>query len=198
MCKYGSHLFSPCVTKCSVCGLSFITDEEIANLKRNPNNINNYLENIKSRKYKHILEFCYTTEWFGYNEKTNIYPAHKIVRNVCNMDKFQNLERPTRELIIEEINYLKKINRNTRGNIYRESLIKGLIIYSWDFISRRNNLSEEKKQLTRKDCLPFQDRVLIEINEPQDDYIGVEANLEGLTEDEIKQLNLDININEKS
>ena len=197
MCKYGSHLFSPCVTKCSVCGLSFITDEEIAKLKENPKVINNYLETIKSRKYKHIQEYCYTTDWFGYNENTNIYPAHKIVRNVCNMDKFKDLERPTREMIIEEVNTLKRTNKNSRGNIYRESLFKELIIFTWDFISRRNKLSEDKKKLIRKDCLSFQDRVLIEINEPQDDYIGVEANLDGLNEEEVKQLSLNINLNEK-
>ena len=197
MCKYGSHLFSPCVTKCSVCGLSFITDEEISKLKENPKVINNYLENIKSRKYKHIQEFCYTTDWFGYNEKTNIYPAHKIVRIVCNMDKFKNSERPSREIIVEEINNLKRINKNSRGNIYRESLIKELITFTWDFIKRRNNLSEEKKKLISKDCLSFQDRILIEINEPQDDYIGVEANLDGLSEEEIKELSLNINLNEK-
>lgn len=193
--KYASHLFSPSVTKCAVCGMSFLTENEIDSLKNNKE-ITQIIENIKSRKYKHLQEYFYTTNYFGYNEYTNIFPGHKIVRIVCNMDKFKDLERPSRELILEEIKYIKNMNRNSRGNIYEGSIIKELLLISWDFIQRRNKMSEDQKKLLSKDCLSFQERVLIEINEPQDDYIGKEETLDGLTEDEIKSLSKDIDINE--
>ena len=83
------------------------------------------------------------------------------------------------------------MNRNSRGNIYEGSIIKDLLLISWDFIQRRNKMSEDQKKLLSKDCLSFQERVLIEINEPQDDYIGKEETLDGLTEDEIKSLSKD-------
>ena len=194
-CKYASHLYSPCVTVCSCCGMSFITDDEKQQLKNNKD-VNNIVETIKSRKYKHFQEIFYTTDYFGYNEKTNIFPGHKIVRNVCNMNQFKDLEKPTRELILEEIKYLKNMNRSSRGNIYLDDLLEELLLRSWDFIQRRKNMDENKKKLITKDCLSFQERVLIEINESQDDYIGKEENLDGLTEEEIKKLTSNIDLNE--
>ena len=66
------------------------------------------------------------------------------------------------------------------------------------FPSRKKNLSEEGKKLLSKDILSFEDRIKIEINEPQDNYIGVEQSFDGLTEDEIKDFTKNININEIS
>ena len=37
---------------------------------------------------------------------------------------------------------------------------------------------------------------MIEINEPQDDYVEKEASLDGLTDDEIKVLTQNVNIND--
>ena len=192
LCKYASHLYSPCVTKCSACGISFLTDEEISNIK-NGKSVN--IEDIKSRKYSHIQKYNYTTSTMGYDENTNIFPGHKIVRIVCNMDKYKNLERPTKEVILEEINYLKKINRKSRGNVYLNNFIEVLVKFTWDFIQRRKTLSEEGKKLVSKDLLSFEDRVKIEVEEPQDDYVRVEASFDGLTEEEIKDLTSNINLN---
>ena len=194
-CKYASHLYSPSVTKCSVCGISFVTDNEISELK-NGKNIGKIVEVIKSRKYEHMQKFYNTTACFGYNESSNIFPRHKIVRIVCNQDKFKNLERPTRELILDELKYLKKMNRISRGNIYVEDLAKILLIISWDYIRRRKNLNEKEKKNIECDCLKFEDRVLEEIEKPQDEYIGKEANLDGLSENEISQLTSKINKDE--
>ena len=193
-CKFASHLYSPCVTLCSVCGMSFVTDEEKENLK-NRINIAKTVENIKERKYKHIQEFCYTTNSFGYDQYTNIFPSHKIVRIVCTMDKYKDLERPTRELILEEINYFKKMNRNSRGNIYLNSLIEVLLIFTWDFLQRKKNLTE-KQLKSLKECLSFENRILIEIKEPQDNYVKKEADLNGLTDEEIKEITQNINFND--
>ena len=192
-CKFASHLYSPCVTLCSVCGMSFVTDEEKENLK-NRINIAKIVENIKERKYKHIQKFCYTTNTFGFDEYTNIFPGHKIVRIVCTMDKFKDLERPTRELILEEINFVKKMNKNSRGNIYINSLIEELLIFSWDFLQRKKNLTE-KQLKSLKECLSFENRVLMEIKEPQDNYVKKEADLNGLTDEEIKEITQNINFN---
>ena len=192
ICKYASHLYSPCVTRCSVCGTSFITDEEISNIK-NGKNVN--IEDIKSRKYSHIQKYNYTTSTMGFDENTNIFPAHKIVRIVCNMDKYKNLERPTKEIILEEIKYLKKINRKSRGNVYFNNFVESLVKFTWDFLQRRKNLSEKGKKLVSKDMLSFEERVKIEVEEPQDDYVGVEASFDGLTDDEIKDLTSNINLN---
>ena len=190
-CKFASHLYSPCVTKCSTCGVSFITDEEISNLK-NGKQVN--IEDIKSRKYSHFQKFYYTTSTMGYDEKTNICPLHKIVRIICTQDKFKDLERPTKEIILAEIDYLKKINRKTRGNVYGSDLIEDLIKCTWDFLQRKKNLTEEGKKLLKKDILSFEERIKIEINEPQDNYIGVEQNFDGLTKEEIKDLTSNINL----
>ena len=59
-------------------------------------------------------------------------------------------------------------------------------------------MSEEGKKLLSKDILSFEERIKIEINEPQDNYIGVEQSFDELTEDEIKDLTTNININEIS
>ena len=192
LCKYASHLYSPCVTRCSSCGASFITDEEISNIK-NGKSVN--IEDIKSRKYSHIQKYNYTTSTMGFDENTNIFPGHKIVRIVCNMDKYKNLERPTKEIILEEINYLKKINRKSRGNVYINNFVEVLVKFTWDFLQRRKYLSEEGKKLVSNDMLSFEDRVKIEVEEPQDDYVGVEASFDGLTEEEIKDLTSNINLN---
>ena len=189
--KYASHLFSPSVTKCSFCGASFITDEEISNIK-NGNKVN--FEEIKSRKYSHFQKYFFTTSTMGYNENSNLFPLHKVVRKVCTMDKFKDLERPNKEIILEEINYLKKINRKTRGNVYESIFVEMLVKCTWDFLRRRKNLSEEGKKLLSKDILTFEERVKIEINEPQDEYLGVEAGYDGLTEEEIKGLTSNINL----
>ena len=192
-CKYASHLYSPCVTKCSTCGASFITDEEISNLK-NGKKVN--IEEIKSRKYNHFQKFLHTTKTMGYDEKSNYFPLHKVVRIICTENKFKDLERPNKKVILEEINYLKKINPKSRGNVYRSDLIEDLIKCTWDFLQRKKNLSEKEKKLLSKDILSFEERIKIEITEPQDNYIGVEQSFDGLTEDEIKDLTSNININE--
>ena len=193
--KYASHLYSPCVIKCSVCGMSFVTDEEISALKQRQN-IGKIIEEIKSRKYGHMQKYFNTTAYFGYNENSNIFPRHKIVRIVCNQDKFKNLERPTRELILDELKYLKNMNRISRGNIYVEDLVKFLLIISWDYIRRRKNLDEKEKKSIESECLTFETRVLAEIEKPQDEYIGKEADLDGLTEEEISQLTSKVELNE--
>ena len=143
LCKFASHLYSPSVTKCCTCGLSFITDEEIEKMKKKEN-INEIIENIKSRKYKHIQEYVYTTKNFGFDENTNIFQIHKIVRIVCMMDKFKNIERATRVLILEEIKMFYKMNRNSRGHIYYENWILDLVIFSRDFLQRKKNLDENQ------------------------------------------------------
>ena len=195
ICKFASHLYSPCVTKCCACGLSFITDEEIDKVKKNEN-LKEITENIKNRKYKHIQEYAYTTNNFGFDETTNIFPGHKIVRIVCTMDKFKDVERPTRELILEEIKMFYKINKNSRGNIYYENWVVDLVKFSWDFLQRKKNLDEKQLKLLNNNCLTFENRVMIEINEPQDDYVKKEASLDGLTDDEIKVLTQNVNIND--
>ena len=134
----------------------------------------------------------------GYDEKSNYFPLHKVVRVICTEDKFKDLERPNKEIILEEIYYLKRINRKSRGNVYRSDLIEDLIKCTWDFLQRKKNLSEEGKKLLSKDILSFEERIKIEINEPQDNYIGVEQSFDGLTEDEIKDFTTNININEIS
>ena len=55
-------------------------------------------------------------------------------------------------------------------------------------------MSEEGKKLLTKDILSFEERIKIEINEPQDNYIGLEENFDGLTEEEIKDLTSNINL----
>ena len=70
LCKFASHLYSPSVTKCSACGVSFITDEEITNIK---NGITVNIEEIKTRKYSHFQKFYYTTNTMAYNENSNIF-----------------------------------------------------------------------------------------------------------------------------
>ena len=187
ICKYASHLFSPCVTQCSVCGISFITEEEKQSLQFNKNT-KIEIANIKERKYNHIKKYCYTTNYGGFDEFSNIFPLHKIVRTVCCMEKYSDLERPTRKLILEELKMLKNMNRKIRGNIYVDILIKCLVSVSWDFLQRRKNLSKERQELLKKDVMTIQERILIEINEPQDNYIGVETNMDGLTEEEISKL----------
>ena len=56
-------------------------------------------------------------------------------------------------------------------------------------------MSEEGKKLLSKDILSFEERIKIEINEPQDNYLGIEAGYDGLTEEEIKDLTTNINLN---
>ena len=84
------------------------------------------------------------------------------------------------------------MNKKIRGNIYNETLIKQLIITSWDFLQRRQKLNKEQLELVNKEIVTFKERVMIEINEPQDNYIGYEENMDGLTEDEIKNLTTNI------
>ena len=131
----------------------------------------------------------------GFDENTKVFPGHKIVRIVCCMDKYKDLERPTKEVILEEINYFKKINRKSRGNVYINNFVEVLVKFTWDFLQRRKYLSEEGKKLVSNDMLSFEDRVKIEVEEPQDDYVGVEASFDGLTEEEIKDLTSNINFN---
>jgi len=187
LCRFASHLYSPCLIKCCACGMSFITEEEINKIKetKSDKDIMEVIETIKNRKYNHFQEYCYTTNSFGFDENTNIFPGHKIVRIVSLMDKFKDIQRPTRELILEELKYFK--NMNARGNIYYETFIIDLVKFSWDFLQRKKNLSEEKLK-SIKNMLTFTQRVRIEISEPQDDYVTKEANLDGLTEEEIKEL----------
>ena len=185
LCRFASHLFSPSVIKCSTCGISFITDEEISNIK-NGKDVN--YENIKKRKYSHFQEINNMTETMAYNETTNTWPAHKIVRIVCKMDKYKDLERPNKDIILEELNYLKKMNIKSRGNVYLNDLVEDLIKLTWDFLKRKKDLNEQQKKLLSIDLIPFEKRVQIEVNEPQDDYINTEATYDGLTEEEIASM----------
>ena len=111
------------------------------------------------------------------------------------MDKFKDLERPTRELIIEEIKYFKQMNKNSRGNIYIENLLLYLLKFTWDFLQRKKKLSESQLNEFKK-CFSFEKRVLVEIEENQDDFVKKEADLAGLTENEIKELTQDISLND--
>ncbi len=194
LCKYASHLYSPCVTRCSICGISFITEEEKNSLNNNLN-VKNIIDNVKEAKIKHLQKYCYITSFGGFDEQSNICPLHKIVRTVCCRENNMKLERPTRKLIIEELKMLKDMNKKVRGNIYYENLIQDLVITSWDFLQRRKNISNEKKEMLKTDIITFKERVFIEINESQNDYVGVEPTMEGLTEDEIKELTKNFELN---
>ena len=193
ICQYASHLFSPCVTKCSVCGFSFINENDILSLKSDKN-FKNTCDIIKKRKYNHLSKYCYTTEYGGFNEFSNICPLHKVIRTVCSLKKYQNFQRPTRKLILDIILFLKNLNYKIRGNIYYDQLLKVVLIITWDFIQKRNKLDKDKRYLLEKEIITFKERVLIEISEPQNEYIGVEASLDGLTEEEIQNLSKDISI----
>ena len=104
------------------------------------------------------------------------------------MDKFKDLERPNKEIILEELNYLKKMNIKSRGNVYLNDLVEDLIKLTWDFLKRKKDLNEQQKKLLSIDLIPFEKRVQIEVNEPQDDYINTEATFDGLTEEEIASM----------
>lgn len=54
----------------------------------------------------------------GFDENTNIFPEHKIVRIVYMMAKFKDLVWPNKELILEEIKYFKKIKVRGKINIF--------------------------------------------------------------------------------
>ena len=131
----------------------------------------------------------------GYDENTNVFPGHKIVRIVFCMDNYKDLEISTKEEILEEINYFKKINRKSRGNVYLNNFVEALIKYTLGFLQRRKYLSEEGKKLVSKEMLSFEERVKIEVKEPQDDYVGVDASFDGLTQEEIKDLTSNISLN---
>ena len=70
-----------------------------------------------------MKKFYFTTDFGGFDEFSNIYPCHKIVRIICCKEKYKDLKRPNKNLIIEEIKYLKNMNKKIRGNIYYEALI---------------------------------------------------------------------------
>ena len=80
------------------------------------------------------------------------------------------------------------MNIKTRGNVYSFDLVEDLIKLTWDFLQRRKNLNEEQKKKLSNDIISFEDRVIIEVNEPQDDYINSEATYDGLTKEEIESI----------
>ena len=44
-------------------------------------------------------------------------------------------------------------------------------------LQRRKKLNKEQIELVKKDIVTFKERVMIEINESQDNYVGYEANM---------------------
>lgn len=67
-----------------------------------------------------------------------------------------------------------------------------MITTSWDFLQRRQKLNKEQLELVKKEIVTFKERVMIEINESQINYVDSEANMDGLTEEEIKNLTTNI------
>ena len=60
------------------------------------------------------------------------------------------------------------------------------------FLPKKKVFEWRRKKLVSKEMLSFEERVKIEVEEPQDDYVGVEISFDGLTEEEIKDLSSNV------
>ena len=183
---YASHLYSPAVTQCCVCAESFIKDDEIEILKKEKDEkkIDEIINKIKERRNEHISKY-YKVTYDNNNTPIDnglLVPCHEIVRTVCNYNENLNLQKPTRKLLEQEIYYANKKTKN-KGGVFGENFIKKLICISLEYLERRKSMEKAENKI-----ITFKDRVLIEINQSQKEFIGNELTMEKLSKEEIDEL----------
>ena len=71
-------------------------------------NIKDIIQNIKNKKYLYMKKFYFTTDFGGFNEFSNIFPCHKIVRIICCKDKYKDLKRPNEKFNFRRNKIFKK------------------------------------------------------------------------------------------
>jgi len=135
-CFARSHLFSPPVSHCGICGKCFLSDREINMLKKSKKNADWVINEMKKRRAKHFAEVFGTTE-------QNMFPSrgssmtcfHNAVRLVCSQPKFQDLKEPTREVVVAVLENILK--RPVNGCPYEPDILKHIVLCVSDFLKKR-------------------------------------------------------------
>ena len=165
-----SHLFSPPVSHCGVCGVSFLTHAEIARLTAPgvmkstlASAVADVVERMKERRCAHFAEVFGTgKDNFVPTASSCLVSLHDSVRRVCNLGKFMNLTVPTRELVVTVLNDI--LSRSDPGCPYMPTLLTEIALCANDFLQQRANLSENAKlALAAVDIISIKDRLLREV-----------------------------------
>jgi len=165
-----SHLFSPPVSHCGICGVSFLSRAEITRLTSPAvargalaAAVSDVLERMKERRCAHFAEVYGTgKDNFVPTASSCLVSLHDSVRRVCNQGKFLNLTVPTRELVIAVLNEI--LSCSDPGCPYMPSLLTEIALCANDFLQQRANLSENAKMaLAAVDIISLKDRLLREI-----------------------------------
>jgi len=138
-CFAKSHMFSPPVTHCGICGRPFLTQTEISALK-NPrvssDQLAHIIDSMKARRNKHFAEVYGTNaENFLPTPSSSISSLHDSVRVVCSQPMFRDLKVPTRELVVAVANHT--IERNNPGCPYSRSHLNFIVLCLCDFLGKR-------------------------------------------------------------
>jgi len=172
-CFAKSHMFSPPVTHCGICGRPFLTQSEISQLK-NPHLTSDHLgtvvESMKVRRNKHFAEvFGTNAENFLPTSSSSITSLHDSVRVVCSQPKFSDLKVPTRELVLAVASHV--IERNNPGCPYSSTFLNSIVLCLCDFLGKRSDWISVGRVPPGECLITLRERVLQEVK--ADDLSGI-------------------------
>jgi len=164
-----SHLFSPPVTHCSICGCQFLNQREISTLKNARSErdkiafAQNMLPLMKERRLAHFAKVFGTgTEFFQPTAQSSLTCLHESVRLACSSEKFKDAKVPTRELVLAVL--ARILDRAEPGCPYSSSFLNFIVLALSDYLHQREAWYASGRAPVGDALLSLQDRLILEVD----------------------------------
>jgi len=134
-----SHLYSPPVSHCGICGRPFLSQEEIRQI-RDPRSrklmLDCLVEKLKTRRAKHFAEvFGTSVDSPLPTSSCSMCSLHESVRFACSLPQFCQLKVPTRELVLAALSHI--FDHAEPGFTYSPQMLNSIVLCMCDYLQKR-------------------------------------------------------------
>jgi len=194
-----SHIYSPPVSHCGICGEAFLSSKEMKTLialkdrgrKAFKEAVVAAVERMKQRRCEHFASvFGTSMDSIVPTATSSSCSLHESVRAVCSTPRYIKLNNVTRELVLAVLNDI--LSRSEPGFPYYREFLENIVICANDFLLQRSRLTEsERLALARPNIISIADRLALEVE--ADDLRGVDiADADSFDPEVLRQLTLPI------
>jgi len=184
-----SHLFSPPVTHCGICGHPFLNQKEISSLAGSMSSrrgreelAGELVELVKDRRNKHFAEVFGTNPMSSIPSSTSsLVSLHESVRACCALPQFKDLKVPTRELVIAVASRI--LNRNIPGCPYAPSFLEHIVLCLSDFLEQRSRWAAAGRVPPGDVLISMKERMIKEVESGE--VSGIDIVSDGVVDPEL-------------
>jgi len=192
-CFAKSHLYSPPVTHCAICGHPFLNQKEISSLMNRScsysarlDHAQELVELVKTRRSKHFAEVFGTKVDSSLPcSSSSTVSLHESVRFACSRPEFKDLKVPTRELVLAVL--ARILDRADPGCPYKPTMLNHIVLCACDFLNQRALWAQSGREAPGDILMSMKERLIKEIDD--NDVSGINVTTDcGLDPELLKQL----------